>query len=147
MALKFLKRVKPPESRKRPPIDDELLLDCFQRLDGQTEPAKVREWYGRNKFGQSVLLGRRLVEAGVRLVHVNWIRILEQGWDTHNDNFNALRERLLPPADQAISALLDDMEARGLLDETLVIVMGEFGRSPQITRTNAGREHWPFVRE
>ena len=81
----------------------------------------------------------------MQLVHVNWIRILEQGWDTHNDNFNALRERLLPPTDQALAALFDDMEARGLLDDTLVIVMGEFGRSPQITRSNAGREHWPQV--
>jgi hypothetical protein len=109
------------------------------------EPAKVRERYGRNLFGQSVLLGRRLVEAGVRLVHVNWIRILEQGWDTHNDNFNALKNKLLPPADQAISALFEDMSASGLLKETLVIVMGEFGRSPKITPQTAGREHWPSV--
>jgi hypothetical protein len=109
------------------------------------EPEKVRESYGRNLFGQSVLLGRRLVEAGVRLVHVNWIRILEQGWDTHNDNFNALKNKLLPPADQAIAALLDDMNSSGLLKETLVIVMGEFGRSPKITAANAGREHWPQV--
>lgn len=114
-------------------------------FDMSREPERVRERYGRNLFGQSVLLGRRLVEAGVQLVHVNWIRILEQGWDTHNDNFNALRERLLPPADQAISALLEDMEVRGILDDTLVIVMGEFGRSPQITASNAGREHWPHV--
>src|SRR5207253_6726873 len=90
-----------------------------------SEPERLRDRYGRNLFGQSILLGRRLVEAGVQLVHVNWIRILEQGWDTHNDNFNALRERLLPPADQAISALFEDMEARGLLEDTLVIVMGE----------------------
>jgi uncharacterized protein (DUF1501 family) len=96
-------------------------------------------------FGQSVLLGRRLVQAGVRLVHVNWIRILEQGWDTHNDNFNALKNKLLPPADQAISALFADMHESGLLKETLVIVMGEFGRSPKITAANAGREHWPQV--
>jgi hypothetical protein len=114
-------------------------------FDLSSEPERLRERYGRNLFGQSILLGRRLVEAGVQLVHVNWIRILEQGWDTHNDNFNALRDRLLPPTDQALSALFDDMETRGLLDDTLVIVMGEFGRSPQITRSNAGREHWPFV--
>ena len=92
-----------------------------------------------------MLLGRRLVEAGVRLVQVNWIRILEQGWDTHNDNFNALKNNLLPPTDQALAALFDDMNASGLLKETLVIVMGEFGRSPKITVANAGREHWPFV--
>jgi hypothetical protein len=110
-----------------------------------TEPARVREQYGRNLFGQSILLGRRLVEAGVRLVQVNWIRILEAGWDTHSDNFNSLKDKLLPPTDQAVSALLDDMSTRGLLEDTLVIVMGEFGRSPQITASNAGREHWPFV--
>jgi hypothetical protein len=114
-------------------------------FDIHSEPARVREQYGRNLFGQSVLLGRRLVEAGVRLVHVNWIRILEQGWDTHNDNFNALKKRLLPPADRALAALFADMQASGLLRETLVIVMGEFGRSPKITAENAGREHWPFV--
>ena len=116
-----------------------------QAFDLSQEPTKMRERYGRHRFGQSVLLGRRLVEAGVRLVHVNWIRILEQGWDTHNDNFVALKERLLPPCDQAFSALLEDMGARGLLKDTLVILMGEFGRSPKITVSNAGREHWPFA--
>jgi uncharacterized protein (DUF1501 family) len=114
-------------------------------FDMGQEPAKMRERYGRNLFGQSVLLGRRLVEAGVRLVHVNWIRILEQGWDTHNDNFNALKNKLLPPMDQAFSALIEDMSGSGLLQETLVILMGEFGRSPKITAANAGREHWPDV--
>jgi hypothetical protein len=114
-------------------------------FDMSAEPDRVRQRYGRNLFGQSILLGRRLVEAGVRLVHVNWIRILEQGWDTHDDNFNALKKKLLPPMDLGFSALLDDMQARGLLDETLVILMGEFGRSPKITKSNAGREHWPQV--
>jgi uncharacterized protein (DUF1501 family) len=114
-------------------------------FDMSQEPARRRERFGRNLFGQSVLLGRRLVEAGVRLVHVNWIRILEQGWDTHNDNFNALKNKLLPPMDQAFSARLEDMSASGLLQETLVVLMGEFGRSPKITAENAGREHWPFV--
>lgn len=114
-------------------------------FDIHAEPDPVREDYGRNLFGQSVLLGRRLIEAGVRLVHVNWIRILEQGWDTHNDNFNSLKKKLLPPADRALAALFADMSASGLLDETLVIVMGEFGRSPKITASNAGREHWAPV--
>jgi hypothetical protein len=114
-------------------------------FDIGAEPERMRERYGRNRFGQSILLGRRLVEAGVRLVHVNWIRILEQGWDTHNDNFNALKNKLLPPTDQGFAALLDDMAASGLLHETLVILMGEFGRTPQITKVNAGREHWPHV--
>jgi hypothetical protein len=114
-------------------------------FDIRAEPAKVRERYGRNLFGQSILLGRRLVEAGVRLVHVNWIRILEAGWDTHSDNFNSLKHKLLPPTDRAVSALFEDMSASGLLKETLVIVMGEFGRSPKITAANAGREHWASV--
>lgn len=114
-------------------------------FDMEQEPTKVRERFGRNLFGQSVLLGRRLVEAGVRLVQVNWIRILEQGWDTHNDNFNALKNRLLPPMDQAFSAVIEDMSASGLLDDTLVILMGEFGRTPKITPVTAGREHWPNV--
>jgi hypothetical protein len=114
-------------------------------FDIASEPDRVRDRYGRHLFGQSILLGRRLVEAGVRLVHVNWIRILEQGWDTHNDNFNALKNNLLPPTDQAFAFLLEDMQARGLLDDTLVILMGEFGRSPKITAANAGREHWPDV--
>jgi hypothetical protein len=114
-------------------------------FDLTAEPDRVRDRYGRTMFGQSVLLGRRLVEAGVRLVHVNWIRIREFGWDTHADNFNELQNKLLPPMDLAFSALLDDMTSSGLLDETLVILMSEFGRSPQITKANAGREHWPFV--
>src|SRR5205823_1341814 len=88
-------------------------------FDIHAEPEKVREHYGRNQFGQSILLGRRLIEAGVRLVHVNWIRILEFGWDTHADNFSSLKDKLLPPTDQAVSALLEDMTASGLLNETL----------------------------
>ena len=122
---------------------DVLSTGITQRaFDIHAEPDVVREKYGRNLFGQSCLLGRRLVEAGVRLVHVNWIRILEQGWDTHNDNFNALRNKLLPPMDRAVSALLEDMTQSGLIKDTLVILMGEFGRSPKITPSNAGREHW-----
>lgn len=116
-----------------------------QAFDIHAEPENLRERYGRNQFGQSVLLGRRLIEAGVRLAQVNWIRIREQGWDTHNDNFNALKNKLLPPMDRAFSALIEDMSASGLLDETLVILMGEFGRSPKITASNAGREHWAPV--
>ena len=109
------------------------------------EPEALRRRYGRNLFGQSVLLGRRLVEAGVRLVHVNWIRIREAGWDTHTDNFNSLKDQLLPPTDLAFSALMEDMSQSGLLDDTLVILLDEFGRSPKITQKNAGREHWPHA--
>ena len=113
-----------------------------EAFDIHAEPEKTRRRYGRNRFGQSILLGRRLVEAGVRLVQVNWIRIMEFAWDTHTDNFNTLKNKLLPHTDQAFAALLEDMSASGLLQETLVILMGEFGRSPKVTKENAGREHW-----
>ena len=89
------------------------------------------------------MLARRLIEAGVPLVTVNWHDDHSNFWDTHGDNFNQLKDRLMPPADQGLSALLDDLDARGLLDETLVVWVGEFGRQPHITRGNAGREHWP----
>ncbi len=107
------------------------------------EPAKVRDRYGRNRLGQSMLLARRLVEAGVRFVNVNDKIYNGQlaNWDCHLDNFPRHRE-LLPPADQAFSALITDLETRGLLETTLVIAMGEFGRTPKVNRS-AGRDHWP----
>ncbi|MEX2559875.1 MAG: DUF1501 domain-containing protein [Pirellulales bacterium] len=105
----------------------------------QEEPA-TRDRYGRNAFGQGMLLARRLVEAGVRLVTVNWARD-DAFWDTHANNFKLLKESLLPPFDLGFSALLDDLEARGLLDETLVVCLGEFGRTPRINAA-AGRDHW-----
>jgi hypothetical protein len=109
-------------------------------FDLAREPAAVRERYGRHTWGQSHLLARRLVEAGVRFVTtVNGPSIV---WDTHADNFNRLRDRLVPPMEQAFAALLDDLEARGLLETTLVIWMGDFGRTPLINNT-AGRDHWP----
>lgn len=109
------------------------------------DPA-YRERYGRNLFGQSVLLGRRMIEAGARLVQVNWLRT--QGakgyaWDSHRENFDALREDLIPPFDQAFAALVEDLAEQGLLDETLIVVAGEFGRTPKVTLSTAGREHWP----
>lgn len=107
------------------------------------EDDRVRDRYGRHIHGQCLLLARRLVEAGVGLVTVNWHDDHANFWDTHGDNFNHLKNRLMPPADQGFSALLDDLAARGLLDETLVVWVGEFGRNPRITRGNAGREHWP----
>jgi hypothetical protein len=107
---------------------------------------KDRERYGRNLFGQSVLLGRRLLAAGARLVQCNWQR--SQGrngfaWDTHSNNFSAHKEDLVPPFDQAFHALVTDLEETGQLAETLVVVAAEFGRSPKITRSTSGREHWP----
>ncbi len=110
----------------------------------QSEPDALRDRYGRNTFGQSCLLGRRLIEAGVRFVQVNMGNGLNgaYGWDTHDKNFPRMRELLLPKFDPAVSTLLEDMDARGLLDETLVVIMGEFGRKPKI-QTNGGRDHWP----
>ena len=105
-----------------------------------------RERYGRNLFGQSVMLGRRLLDAGARLVQCNWQRtqgINGFAWDTHWNNFSAHKEDLVPPFDRAFHALMTDLDRTGKLDETLVVVAAEFGRSPKITRSNGGREHWP----
>ena len=108
------------------------------------EPDRVRERYGRHAFGQSLLLARRLVQAGVPVVQANMGRV--QNWDTHADNFPRLKDRLLPPLDQGVAALLDDLEALGRLDETLVMVLGEFGRKPKISTQpgakSPGRDHW-----
>ncbi len=108
------------------------------------EPAGLRERYGRHPFGQSLLLARRLVEAGVPVVQANMGRV--QNWDNHGNIFPTLKNRLLPPLDQGVSALLDDLDARGLLDETLVLMLGEFGRAPKLTTQPGsklpGRDHW-----
>jgi hypothetical protein len=108
------------------------------------EPSMIRDRYGRNAFGQSLLLARRLVEAGVPVVQANMGRV--QNWDTHGDNFGKLRDRLLPPLDQGVAALLDDLSASGLLEETLVVMLGEFGRTPRIFSVSPGaspgRDHW-----
>lgn len=115
-------------------------------FDISAEPPRTRERYGRHIFGQSVLLARRLVEAGVRLVHVNWVRHDNgpggQGYDSHRDHLNWSRTELLPPTDAAFAALIEDLSERGLLDETLVIMMGEFGRTPRFNSAG-GRDHWP----
>ncbi len=113
-------------------------------FDIQSESAATRDRYGRTRFGQSTLLARRLVEAGVSLVQVNWTRvkgITSSGWDTHGNHHQQARSTLMPMMDQTYSALLEDLEQRGLLDETLVVWAGEFGRSPRING-NAGRDHW-----
>jgi hypothetical protein len=114
--------------------------DAGRAFDLSQEPDNVRERYGRHTWGQSHLLARRLVEAGVPFVTtVNGQSIV---WDTHEDNFNRLKNRLVPPMERAFTALLDDLEERGLLETTLVVWMGDFGRTPIINR-NAGRDHWP----
>jgi hypothetical protein len=109
-------------------------------FDLEREPLTVRDRYGWSPFGQGCLLARRLVEAGVRLVTVNWARD-DAYWDTHANNFRDLKDKLLPPFDRGFSALLEDLDQRGLLSETLVVCLGEFGRSPKIN-ANAGRDHW-----
>jgi uncharacterized protein DUF1501 len=130
---------------------DLLTSDRARRaFDLRLESPKLRERYGIHKFGQSCLLARRLVEAGVRLVTVNWPREpndLDKGnpvWDTHSDNAGRLKSSLMPPMDQGTSALLEDLAARGLLEETLVVWMGEFGRTPK-HNPGGGRDHWGHV--
>jgi hypothetical protein len=118
------------------------------RLD--LEASRLRDHYGRNVFGQSCLLARRLVEAGVSLVNIYSVGFdgfpgpLPLSWDTHWDNFKFLKDGILPIQDRGYAVLLEDLAARGLLDETLVVWFGEFGRSPQINK-QGGREHWPDV--
>jgi hypothetical protein len=105
------------------------------------ESDRVRDRYGRHAYGQSCLLARRLVEAGVRFVTVYYSAGIG-GWDTHKDNFRILAGSRLPHTDVSVSALLEDLDARGLLDETLVYWTGDFGRTPKVNR-DAGRDHWP----
>ncbi len=108
------------------------------------EPAKLRDAYGRNIYGQSVLLSRRLIEAGSRVACVSWAPDANATWDTHGNNFKTLKSTLLPQLDSAFSALLDDLSARGMLERTLVVVVGDFGRTPKINTNGAGRDHWNF---
>lgn len=115
-----------------------------QAFDLSRESSALRDRYGRNRLGQSCLLARRLVEAGTRLVTVCSAfggKIPQDAWDTHTDNFRKLKHQLLPPMDQGVSALIDDLHERGLSERTLLIVMGEFGRTPRINK-QAGRDHW-----
>jgi uncharacterized protein (DUF1501 family) len=106
-------------------------------FDTSLEPTAFAEKFGKHAFGQSCLLATRLVEAGVRFVTVTY-----GGWDTHGQNFKALKEKRLPELDDGLSAMLTNLSQRGLLDSTSVFVTGEFGRTPKING-NAGRDHWP----
>jgi hypothetical protein len=111
------------------------------------ESSALREAYGQHLFGKGCLLARRLLEAGVSLVTVYWHYEGPEDspvWDSHWNNFKHLRERLMPPTDQAFASLLTDLDQRGLLTDTLVICLGEFGRTPRINNM-AGRDHWPHV--
>ncbi len=107
------------------------------------EPARVREAYGRNIYGQSLLLARRLIEAGTRLACISWAPDANATWDTHGGNFAKLKNQLLPPFDLGLCQLLTDLLERGLLERTLLVVMGEIGRTPRINAM-AGRDHWEF---
>ena len=117
-----------------------------QALDVHEADEALQEKYGKNTFGWSLLMARQLVEAGVRMVQVNLGN--DESWDTHENAFHNLKEYLLPPTDRAVSALLDDLDDRGMLDETLIIMAGEFGRTPRIFTFNGaksgkpGRDHW-----
>jgi uncharacterized protein (DUF1501 family) len=122
-----------------------------QAFDISSEPEKTRDRYGRTDFGQSTLVARRLIEAGVRLVQVNFVRHGDgkggQGYDSHSTpprppHLAWAKTALLPPTDAAFGALIEDLSDRGLLDETLVIMMGEFGRTPRFNQYG-GRDHWP----
>jgi uncharacterized protein (DUF1501 family) len=108
----------------------------------ESEPPTVRDRYGRHRFGQALLLARRLAEIGVPMIaiHFNEMTICD-GWDTHTKNFQALQGELLPMLDQSLSALLEDLDQRDQLAETLVVLLGEFGRTPRINK-EAGRDHW-----
>lgn len=137
------------DMQRRQAIDLLASPPARQAFDLEREPVALRERYGMNRFGQSVLLARRMVEAGVSLVQVNWTRFKEDtavnpAWDTHAANAARLKSPLMPVMDLAYSALLEDLAQRGLLDETLVVWMGEFGRSPKINAAG-GRDHWGYV--
>jgi hypothetical protein len=136
------------------------LLDAADQANAfrlAEEPEALRQSYGPTKFGQSLLLARRLIEAGVSLITVNWdddtrFDKVSPHWDTHHQNFPKLRDGLCPVFDQGFAAFLADLSARGLLESTLVIALGEFGRTPRIgtiTQNNmtekTGRDHWPHA--
>ena len=109
---------------------------------------RLQEKYGRNSFGWSLLMAKRLVESGVNLVQVNLGN--NETWDTHGEAFPHLKDKLLPPTDRAVSALLDDLHDSGLLDDTLIVMAGEFGRTPTIKHLPQfyklpGRDHWGAV--
>ena len=128
-------------------------------FDLDRESPALRDAYGRHRHGQSTLLARRLIEAGSRFVTVYWGKeiqdwggdwkpmLVNNPWDTHRNHFPLIKESLIPRADQTLSALLADLSSRGMLDDTLVVWMGEFGRSPRISKmfSTPGREHWPHA--
>ncbi len=125
-------------------------------FDLTKETDKVRDRYGRHTFGQGLLMARRLIEAGTRFVQVNWPAVANgdpkvDAWDTHAENFGPLKNLHCPKLDSGLSALLEDLDQRGMLNDTLVVAVGEFGRSPRLgvstsgnTNSALGRDHWPY---
>jgi uncharacterized protein (DUF1501 family) len=123
-------------------------------FDLEQEPFALREKYGRNTFGQSCLLARRLVEAGTRVVEVVWPKVANSdnhSWDVHSGLSKRMKDQSAPMLDLGLSALLEDLDERGMLDETMVVAVGEFGRSPQRgvstsgnSNSDDGRDHWPY---
>jgi hypothetical protein len=111
-------------------------------FDMAEEKPQTRDRYGRSRFGQTLLLTRRLIEAEVPFVTVNWSKNNNDQWDTHKANYPKLKE-LLPPFDQGLAAFLADLDERGLLETTLVYCLGEFGRTPRLNK-DGGRDHWPW---
>jgi hypothetical protein len=142
--LEASRRVNAMETYYQKAADLVTSTKARQAFDLASESDAERDRYGRGTFGQSLLLGRRLLEAGVRLVTVYWHRDkpgVDTTWDTHGQNFKQLKERLIPQIDQPIATLLGDLQDRGLLDDTLIVWSSEFGRTPKING-NAGRDHW-----
>jgi uncharacterized protein (DUF1501 family) len=113
-------------------------------FDLAAEPATVRARYGATQFGQRCLLARRLAEAGVGIINLHFCHTPEGSWDTHSRHFSQMRDLLCPIFDQAFAALVDDLDQRGMLGETLVLATAEFGRTPRVN-SNGGRDHWPWV--
>lgn len=156
---RFTKRLTLLEQLERFPSSDRYTQQAVDLIssplvqkafDLRGEPESIKERYGRHKFGQSCLLARRLVEAGVKFVQVNWPR--EKGdnmtgfpvWDTHRNNNARVRDVLCPPMDKAFAALIDDLKERGRLERTLIVWVGEFGRTPHFNSLG-GRDHWGNV--
>jgi hypothetical protein len=113
-------------------------------FDLASEPAALRDQYGRTQFGQCCLLARRLAEAGVPLINVSYCHTPEGSWDTHGRHFSQMRDSLCPTFDRAFTALVEDLDQRGLLRQTLVLATAEFGRTPRVN-SSSGRDHWPWV--
>ena len=154
----FDAKVRAAESRNAPGRYDQAQQRAFDLLtssrlksafDLSREDPRRLDRYGRTLFGQSTLIGRKLIEEGVRFVNVTWdlfwdrIQIDYDAWDTHTNNFSILKTNKLPHFDQTFTALLEDLDRDGILDETLVVVMSEMGRTPKIN-ANAGRDHWTY---